>query len=54
MSLPAPSRAAATPPAPRRAWEPPRVDDLPRLTDLTLQTTEGIVIEGTCSGSTCF
>lgn len=39
-------------PAPRRAWVAPRVDDLPRLTQLTLQT-----IPGDCDvdqGSTCF
>lgn len=39
--------------ADRRPWVAPRVEDLPRLTDLTLQTTP---IEGTCGtgGSTCF
>jgi hypothetical protein len=39
----------------RRAWQAPRVDDLPRLTELTLQTANGEIIEGTCQvGSTCF
>lgn len=31
-----------TPPAPRRAWVRPQVADLPRLTELTLQTGPGI------------
>ena len=31
----------ATPPV-RRAWKAPRVSDLPRLTELTLQTGPGI------------
>jgi hypothetical protein len=37
--------------APRAPWTAPRVDDLPRLTELTLQT-----IDGNCGigGSTCF
>jgi hypothetical protein len=41
------------PAAGRRPWQAPRVDDLPRLTELTLQT--GDIIDGTCQvGSTCF
>ncbi len=40
----------------RQAWLAPRVDDLPRLTELTLVTGEAI--EGECviggGGSTCF
>jgi hypothetical protein len=39
----------------RLAWQAPRVDDLPRLTELTLQTANGEIIDGTCQvGSTCF
>jgi hypothetical protein len=42
--------------AARRRWEAPRVEDLPRLTELTLVT--GDAIDGACStaggGSTCF
>lgn len=41
--------------AARRPWTAPRVDDMPRLTDLTLQTNGGI--EGDCSDSdpsSCF
>lgn len=39
----------------RRAWQTPRVDELPRLTELTLQTTAGPIIGGTClMGATCF
>lgn len=36
------------------AWQAPEVLDLPRLTELTLQT--GPAIDGDCggSGSTCF
>jgi hypothetical protein len=39
--------------AERRPWIAPRVEDLPRLTELTLVTAP---IEGTCGvgGSTCF
>ncbi len=39
--------------ADRRPWIAPRVDLLPRLTELTLQTAP---IEGNCGvgGSTCF
>jgi hypothetical protein len=46
---PAPRSAAAD----RRPWIAPRVDDLPRLTELTLLTGP---IEGNCGvgGSTCF
>jgi hypothetical protein len=40
----------------RRPWIAPRVDELPRLTELTLQTGAGI--PGECEigggGSTCF
>lgn len=43
-------------PADRKPWLAPRVDDLPRLTELTLQTGDGI--PGECEigggGSTCF
>lgn len=43
-------------PAARRPWLAPRVDALPRLTELTLQS--GAAIEGECliggGGSTCF
>jgi len=35
-------RAITSPEKPRRAWEAPRVTDLPRLTELTLQTGPGI------------
>jgi hypothetical protein len=42
--------------ADRKPWLAPRVDELPRLTELTLQT--GGSIPGECetggSGSTCF
>jgi hypothetical protein len=40
--------------APKLAWQAPEVKDLPRLTELTLQT--GGAIPGDCgtSGSTCF
>jgi hypothetical protein len=48
-----------TPPAataPRQTWASPLVQDLPRLSELTLQT--GSAIPGDCgtggSGSTCF
>jgi hypothetical protein len=39
--------------AERRPWIAPRVEDLPRLTELTLVTAP---IEGNCGvgGSTCF
>ena len=42
-------------PAPRRPWTAPRVDDMPRLSDLTLQTNIGI--PGDCDDSnpsSCF
>lgn len=44
----------AAAPAPRQPWTCPRVQDLPRLTELTLQT--GPAIPGDCGtgGSTCF
>jgi hypothetical protein len=46
----------ATASAPRQAWVSPQVQDLPRLSELTLQT--GAAIPGECgtggSGSTCF
>ena len=41
-------------PAPRRPWTAPRVDDLPRLTNLTLQSTP---LPGDCdplNPSSCF
>lgn len=46
-------RPASRPAADRRPWVAPRVDELPRLTELTLQTG---LIEGSCGtgGSTCF
>lgn len=46
-------RSAPRPPADRRAWVAPRVEELPRLTELTLQTG---LIGGECGvgGSTCF
>lgn len=46
-------RPTSAAPAPRRAWVAPRVDDMPRLTDLTLQSG----IPGDCSDSdpsSCF
>jgi hypothetical protein len=33
---------AARTPGGRRAWQPPRIEDLPRLTELTLQTGDPI------------
>lgn len=53
MGLP---HSQSTPPVPphRRAWLAPRVDDMPRLTELTLQTTG---IPGDCDPgdpSSCF
>ena len=55
MSHQGPHRAS--PPAPaRRPWVAPRVEDLPRLTELTLQSNGGV--PGEClpggGGSTCF
>lgn len=46
--LPSPRSGAAE----RRPWVAPRVEDLPRLTELTLQSP----ISGNCGvgGSTCF
>ena len=32
--------------APRKSWIPPKIDDLPRLENLTLQTTIGPPIDG--------
>lgn len=50
------SRPTVTAAAARKPWLAPRVDDLPRLTELTLQT--GGAIPGECEigggGSTCF
>lgn len=50
----APSRpsdsAPAASPAPRRAWVRPEVADLPRLTELTLQTGPGIPGGGGAGG----
>jgi len=31
---------------PRKSWIPPKIDDLPRLENLTLQTTVGPPIDG--------
>jgi hypothetical protein len=31
---------------PRKSWIPPKIDDLPRLENLTLQTTIGPPIDG--------
>jgi hypothetical protein len=31
--------------APRKSWTPPRIDDLPRLENLTLQTSVGDPID---------
>ena len=55
--MPDTPRPAVPPPArPRRPWTVPRVEELPRMTDLTLQS--GAEIPGDCgtggSGSTCF
>jgi hypothetical protein len=36
--------------ATRKSWTPPRIDDLPRLENLTLQTSVGTPIDGN-SGS---
>jgi hypothetical protein len=48
--------ASPAPARPRHPWTSPRVEDLPHLTRLTLQT--GDEIPGNCgtggSGSTCF
>ena len=37
---------------PRRPWSAPRVQDLPRLTELTLVTGDGIPGGGNTGGST--
>lgn len=56
MSSPIRADAAPTAVAARQPWQAPEVSDLPRLTELTLQT--GGAIPGECetggSGSTCF
>jgi hypothetical protein len=31
---------------PRKSWVPPKIDDLPRLENLTLQTGIGLPIDG--------
>ncbi|HET7232598.1 MAG TPA: hypothetical protein VFJ16_21490 [Longimicrobium sp.] len=41
-----PIRSDAAAPASRRAWVSPTVTDLPRLTQLTLATTNGPAIPG--------
>jgi hypothetical protein len=46
-------RSQSAAPAPRRPWVAPRVDDLPRLTDLTLQS-DGIDGDCTLDPSSCF
>ncbi|HET6762497.1 MAG TPA: hypothetical protein VFH27_02470 [Longimicrobiaceae bacterium] len=50
------SQAPAHPnPPPRRRWTAPRVEDMPLLTDLTLQTFGGSIDGGGGSGgSTVF
>lgn len=48
------TQSDAAAPAPRRPWQAPRVDDMPRLTELTLQT---VGIPGDCDPldpSSCF
>ncbi|HEX2206127.1 MAG TPA: hypothetical protein VHG93_00475 [Longimicrobium sp.] len=47
------TRTSPRSPAERRPWVAPRVEDLPRLTELTLLTAP---IEADCGvgGSTCF
>ena len=56
MSSPIRTDAVLAPVAARQPWQAPEVRDLPRLTELTLQT--GDAITGDCamggSGSTCF
>ena len=32
--------------APRKSWTPPKIDDLPRLENLTLQTVVGPPVDG--------
>lgn len=39
------SQSATPAPAPRRAWTTPRLDEMPRLTELTLQS---VGIPGDC------
>ena len=54
MSQTSTPRSSPTEPA-RRPWVAPRVEELPRLTELTLQSGGGI--PGECdpqAGSTCF
>ncbi|HET7459772.1 MAG TPA: hypothetical protein VFJ82_00935 [Longimicrobium sp.] len=41
-----PNRNDAVPSAGRRSWVSPKVTDLPRLTQLTLSTTNGPSIPG--------
>jgi hypothetical protein len=41
-----PNRTDAATPSPRRSWVSPSVTDLPRLTQLTLATTNGPAIPG--------
>ena len=41
-----PNRSDAAPKAGRRTWVSPKVTDLPRLTQLTLATTNGPAIPG--------
>jgi hypothetical protein len=49
----APSDSPSVAETTRAPWIAPRVDDLPRLTELTLQS--GDIIDGDCmAGSTCF
>jgi hypothetical protein len=45
-----PNRSDAAAPATRRAWVSPSVTDLPRLTQLTLATTNGPAIPGGGNG----
>lgn len=42
------SHSAAPAPAPRRPWTAPRLDEMPRLTELTLQSPGG-GIPGDCT-----
>ena len=45
-------KAPTAQPRPRRAWTPPAVTELPKLTELTLQTGGGIPGSGETGGST--
>ena len=57
MSQKGQSQFAASTPATRRPWTAPRVDDMPRLTQLTLQSGGEPVIVGDCDDSnpsSCF